>query len=126
MKNKTLKKELITILIASLIFVTGLGIGRLCSYAASAGADGVVTSEASRALEETTAAVQPEEEKTAYGPEYPDEQLPADEIEIPPDEPEEKPAQPQPEQDTAPEEEAVPAESSEEVPEAASPDRAMS
>ena len=64
MKNKTLKKELITILIASLIFVTGLGIGRLCSYAATAGADGVVTSEASRALEETTAAVQPEEEKT--------------------------------------------------------------
>ena len=64
MKNKTLKKELITILIASLIFVSGLGIGRLCSYAATAGADGVVTSEASRALEETTAAVQPEEEKT--------------------------------------------------------------
>ena len=64
MKNKTLKKEIITILIASLIFVSGLGIGRLCSYAAVAGADGVVTSEASRALEETTAAVQPEEEKT--------------------------------------------------------------
>ena len=56
MKNKILKKELITILIASLIFVSGLGIGRLCSYAATAGADGVVTSEASRALEETTAA----------------------------------------------------------------------
>ena len=63
MKKINLKKELIVLLIASAIFMTGLGIGRFYSYAATAGADGVVTSEATRALEETKAA-EPEEEKT--------------------------------------------------------------
>ena len=63
MKKINLKKELIVLLIASAIFMTGLGIGRFYSYAATAGADGVVTSEATRALEETKAA-EPEEEQT--------------------------------------------------------------